>query len=159
MGGVVDQLREIFPDATFASAANISELGDEAGAYALLIEMAEPVVFSRKALGAAKLQGPLVYAGSSTGPGGIGARLSRHFRKDKPIRWHVDELTTRAAHIEALAIPGGSECEIVSQLLGTGKFRPALSGFGSSDCSVCPAHLLQPIPATQQSQPRGRHPA
>ena len=143
MGEAVDQLREIFPEATLVSAADFSELGDETGAYALMIELADPVRFSRKAMGSAVLQGSLIYAGSANGPGGMKARLNRHFRKEKSIRWHVDELTTRAARISALALSGGCECEIVRRLIASGKFAPAMQGFGSSDCSACPAHLLK----------------
>jgi Uri superfamily endonuclease len=142
MGGVVDQLCQIFPEAIPVDAANIFELGGETGAYALVIKLAEPVKFSRKALGAAELQGDLIYAGSANGPGGIKARLARHLKSEKTIRWHVDELTTRAAAVSALAIMGGKECEIVRQLLESGTFKPAMPGFGSSDCSNCAAHLL-----------------
>lgn len=144
MGEFVDQLREIFPEATSVSRTNISELGDEIGAYALVIKLAEPVKFSRKALGAAELQGDLIYAGSANGPGGIKARLARHFKSEKVIRWHVDELTTRAAGLSALVLPGGKECDIVKRLLESGQFQSAMPGFGSSDCSSCAAHLLEP---------------
>ncbi|WP_084384775.1 DUF123 domain-containing protein [Novosphingobium naphthalenivorans] len=113
------------------------------GAYVLVIEPAEPVTFARKGIAATPLSGWLVYAGSARGGGGIGARLRRHFRKDKKVHWHVDELTNAAACMAALAIPGGSECEIVDRLLASGLFETALAGFGSSDCRHCEAHLLR----------------
>lgn len=115
------------------------------GAYVLVIEPAEPVTFARKGIAATPLSGWLVYAGSARGGGGIGARLRRHFRKDKKVHWHVDELTNAAARMAALAIPGGSECEIVDRLLASGLFETALAGFGSSDCRHCEAHLLRPV--------------
>ncbi|WP_338468594.1 DUF123 domain-containing protein [Novosphingobium sp. ZN18A2] len=83
------------------------------------------------------------YAGSAKGPGGIGARLARHFRKDKRIHWHVDRLTVAAADFAALALPDGTECAIVRGLEGTGRFAHALKGFGSSDCPRCRSHLLR----------------
>lgn len=120
------------------------------GAYALLIYLAEPVPFARKGLGSASLAGWHVYAGSARGGGGIRARLQRHFRSGKPVHWHVDELTNAAARIAALAIPGGSECDIVARLLQSGRFTPALPGFGSSDCKICTAHLLRLVPPPGQ---------
>ena len=114
------------------------------GAYVLLLHLAAPVAFSRRGLGSAVLSGWYAYAGSARGSGGIGARLRHHFRADKRIHWHVDELTLAADRMTALAIPGGSECEIVARLLQSKRFVPALKGFGSSDCPTCPAHLLQP---------------
>lgn len=114
------------------------------GAYALAIRLDAPLSFARRALGQATLSGWVIYAGSARGPGGLRARLGRHFRPDKPVRWHVDELTNAAAALSALALPGGAECAIVQSLIESGRFVPALAGFGSSDCRTCPAHLLRP---------------
>lgn len=116
------------------------------GAYVLLIELAQPVRFSRPALGEAVLSGWLAYVGSARGCGGLRARLGRHFRPGKTVRWHVDELTNAAADMVALAIPDGSECALVERLVQSGRFEPAMAGFGSSDCRHCTAHLLRPIP-------------
>ena len=114
------------------------------GAYVLLIELAEPLRFERPALGCAVMEGALAYVGSARGGGGIGARLARHFRLDKPVRWHVDELTNRAAAMAALAVPEGSECDLATRLLASGLFEPAMRGFGSSDCRGCLSHLFRP---------------
>ena len=114
------------------------------GAYVLLIELAGPLRVERPALGCAVLDGPLVYVGSARGGGGIGARLARHFRGGKPVRWHVDELTNRDDALAALAVPGGSECSLAARLLESGRFVPAMRGFGSSDCRICAAPLLNP---------------
>lgn len=154
-----DHLQRIFPQAVGVNAGNLSELGDDRGAYALLIHLEKNVPFARKGLGSAQFTGELVYAGSANGPGGLQARLTRHFRRDKALRWHVDELTIRATNVEALAIAGGHECEIVEQLLASGLFEPAMPGFGSSDCTTCMAHLLRPSPAMQQNQRGGHHQA
>ena len=114
------------------------------GAYVLLIELAEPLRFERPALGSAVLEGTLAYVGSACGGGGIGARLARHFRPDKPVRWHVDELTNRAVSMAALAVPQGGECDLAAGLLASGQFKPAMRGFGSSDCRGCLSHLFRP---------------
>lgn len=119
--------------------------GDAArGAYALALHLARPHHFRRRRLPPAQLQGWLVYAGSANGPGGIAARVRRHLASDKALRWHIDELTTRADAMAAFAWPGGGECAIVAALLGSGGFRIAAPGFGSSDCPRCAAHLLAP---------------
>ena len=48
-----------------------------------------------------------------------------------------------AAQLHAAAVEGGSECAIADGLIQSGAFRPALEGFGSSDCTRCRTHLLQ----------------
>lgn len=142
---VLMAIRQHVPGCAEVHAETGEGLVDSPGAYVLVIEPAEPVTFARKGIAATPLSGWLVYAGSARGGGGIGARLRRHFRKDKKVHWHVDELTNAAARMAALAIPGGSECEIVDRLLASGLFETALAGFGSSDCRHCEAHLLRPV--------------
>lgn len=114
------------------------------GAYVLLLHLAVPLAFSRRGMASAPLSGWYLYVGSAHGGGGIGARLRHHFRTDKRIRWHIDELTLAANRMTALAIPDGAECDIVARLEQSKAFVPALKGFGSSDCTRCTAHLLQP---------------
>jgi Uri superfamily endonuclease len=82
------------------------------------------------------------YVGSAYGPGGIAARLRRHFRADKRLHWHVDSLTLAASALTALFQPGGRECAIGERLRQSGHFTHVLEGFGSSDCASCPSHLL-----------------
>jgi Uri superfamily endonuclease len=36
--------------------------------------------------------GRYLYCGSAKGRGGLKARLSRHMRRGKSVRWHVDQL-------------------------------------------------------------------
>lgn len=119
-------------------------LGGVRGAYALLLHVPHPLHFARTGIPETALSGWFVYAGSARGAGGIGARIGRHFRRGKPVRWHIDALSNVADQITAFALPDGSECQIVDRLLRSGKFEPALAGFGSSDCRRCTAHLLRP---------------
>lgn len=140
---ILTAIRHYVPRCTDVNVQTGEGLSSAPGAYVLVIAPAEPLLFARKGMPAAPLSGWLVYAGSAKGGGGIGARLRRHLRKDKKVHWHVDELTNAAARMAALAIPGGSECEIVDRLLASGLFETALKGFGSSDCRVCKAHLLK----------------
>ena len=139
-----DLLHNLLPDAVAFVPAGATALPRWPGAYVLVMHLDPPVWFARPALPGAALGGWLVYAGSARGPGGIGARLGRHFRRGKPVHWHVDELTNAANRLSALAISGGSECAIVDRLLQSGQFEIAMPGFGSTDCRHCAAHLLQP---------------
>lgn len=148
------QIRRLLPDGVVVNRDTIGEAPGERGAYVLIVHLADPVRFSRKNIGDAVLAGWHVYAGSARGAGGILSRLQRHFHSDKRVHWHVDELTNIAAEIWALAVAGGSECGIVDRLLGSGLFEPALRGFGSSDCTMCEAHLLRPA---QMSARRNIH--
>lgn len=84
-----------------------------------------------------------IYAGSAFGPGGLNARISRHFKSPKTLHWHIDYITNVSPPLKAFAFPHRTECELVSQILSrTGAIQP-IKRFGSSDCLRCYAHLLQ----------------
>ncbi|WP_296520394.1 DUF123 domain-containing protein [Rhodoplanes sp.] len=83
--------------------------------------------------------GRYLYCGSARGPGGLRARIARHLRRRKTLRWHVDRLTTRGTVFAVWAIPGGDECDLVARLAA---LPVPLPGFGSSDCRRCRSHLL-----------------
>jgi len=88
--------------------------------------------------------GWLIYAGSARGAGGLRSRLSRHMRREKKIRWHIDHLTSRRAVAGAMCFTETEldECELASRLTnGQGVTMP-LPGFGASDCRSCRSHLL-----------------
>ena len=121
------------------------------GAYILLLRVDETLALNGRFAGYELSSGWYAYAGSARGPGGLRARLSRHMRRRKKVRWHVDQLTMRAAEAWALPFPdapGGNsaeratECTLARQLLATEAFTPSLPGFGSSDCARCQSHLL-----------------
>lgn len=115
-----------------------------AGAYALVLELLRPlsVRLGRRAPGALD-PGWYLYAGSARGPGGIRARVGRHLRADKSLRWHVDRLTNTAGVSAVVAVPGGGECAIVGAVRALAGTEIPVPGFGSSDCRSCPAHLLR----------------
>ena len=122
------------------------------GAYVLFIELARPLALRETALGPRDLAaGRYAYCGSAYGPGGLGARLRRHLRPDKALRWHVDHLTA-AGRIFALGLaPAGRECALVEGLGRQAGITLPLAGFGSSDCTRCRAHLLR---IERRSDPR-----
>ena len=113
----------------------------ESGAYLLLLGLGDEVEIARAGIREILPPGWYLYAGSAYGPGGIAARVARHFRRDKPRHWHIDALTGAAA-LQALAFPGGRECDLVARLGARPDFLIPVPGFGSSDCRTCESHLL-----------------
>jgi len=117
-----------------------------AGAYALLIRLSAPLApaiprFPHRSL----RPGRYIYCGNAYGPGGLRARIARHLRSGKALRWHVDRLT-EVGNVEGIATRiGGDECDLVAAFMAGGA-TVALRGFGSSDCRRCPAHLLAAPP-------------
>ncbi|HPE48680.1 MAG TPA: GIY-YIG nuclease family protein [Hyphomonas sp.] len=113
------------------------------GAYIALIRLDQAIEVDAAPLGGNTLPaGTYLYAGSAWGPGGIAARIKRHFRPDKKLHWHVDRLTVQASALAAIAVPDGNECDLVRRLLAMEGIRTALDGFGSTDCRTCRSHLL-----------------
>ncbi len=112
------------------------------GAYALLVGLCAPWNPGIRSLSDRALApGLYIYCGSAYGPGGLRARVARHLRVRKPVRWHVDRLTGHG-QVEGVAVRiGGHECDLVDAFMARGA-SVALAGFGSSDCRRCPAHLL-----------------
>ena len=113
------------------------------GAYALLLHCHGPLTvrYGRKD-GVTLPRGTYVYCGSAYGPGGIRARVARHLRAEKTVRWHVDQITTRAGVRDVLAVPGGRECDLVARFAAQAGSHFPLPGFGSSDCRNCVSHLI-----------------
>jgi len=123
---------------------DVQRLPKMRGAYALIVNLAQEVHVDRPRNAQRALpSGWYVYAGSARGPGGIRARLARHFRKEKRIHWHIDQLTCAScAQVWACSIPEGHECDLVEKMIRSELFHTANPGFGSSDCKKCKAHLL-----------------
>jgi Uri superfamily endonuclease len=114
------------------------------GSYILIMRLPQHVAVDVGKLGRFDFAaGWYAYAGSARGPGGLDARVSRHFRASKTLHWHVDHLH---AHTELTSVwytvdSRKRECDwarALSELPGAGVVAP---GFGASDCR-CPTHLL-----------------
>lgn len=103
------------------------------GAYVLRVDL--------NASAAGLPPGRYLYCGSAMGPGGLRARLARHLRIGKSIRWHIDRLTEAGRAAGAWVFPGGDECDLASSLAARG-FPTPIPGFGSSDCARCVSHLF-----------------
>lgn len=122
----------------------LRQLPKVAGAYVLVIEVASYLTLKNKRFAGTILpKGTYLYCGSANGPGGIAARVKRHCKTDKKPHWHIDELTANGAGrvVSVLVVPGGDECALRAQLQHKNGATP-VAGFGSSDCSKCPSHLI-----------------
>ncbi|MBB4305445.1 Uri superfamily endonuclease [Rhodobium orientis] len=113
------------------------------GAYVLVLGLAEPAALPARFGEATLPPGWYLYCGSARGPGGIAARLARHLRREKTLRWHIDTLTVAAAGTAAIAVPDGDECALVAKLSESGNIDVPVPGFGSTDCRTCASHLLR----------------
>ncbi|MHC4356132.1 MAG: GIY-YIG nuclease family protein [Planctomycetota bacterium] len=112
----------------------------DSGVYIAIFRLAEARDISVGKLGRFRFrQGIYFYAGSAQR--NLAARLERHDRKAKPMRWHVDYFSVRAEMLGAITIAGPREreCEIAAELAAM--FEPAAPGFGASDCR-CGGHLF-----------------
>lgn len=114
------------------------------GAYVLIVDLARPLALDIATLpGAVLPAGRYAYCGSAHGPGGLRARVGRHQRRDKAMRWHIDRLSGVGRIVAVHAAPGGDECELFARLQAVPGATVPLAGFGSTDCRRCPAHLAR----------------
>lgn len=114
----------------------------DSGVYLLVLEVPRPFCAAVGCLGRISLRaGRYGYVGSARR--GLSARLSRHRRRKKPLRWHIDRVTAAADPVGAVVWPWqpGRECRLAEALQAASLGRLAASGFGSSDCR-CPGHLF-----------------
>ena len=112
------------------------------GVYVLFLRFDEDTETEAGALGHICLPaGDYCYVGSAMG--GLDQRLSRHLRREKTLRWHIDYLTSVCDSSEAYEsypdfIP---ECDLARMISECGGV-PELKGFGCSDCR-CATHLFR----------------
>jgi sugar fermentation stimulation protein A len=109
------------------------------GTYILLIEIPRGVRMKVGALGVLEFsQGFYAYCGSAMG--GLAARINRHLRRKKKVRWHVDYLLEKGRITKVLYAETNErlECQLAD---GLSNVFNAYPGFGSSDCR-CPSHLF-----------------
>jgi len=83
--------------------------------------------------------GRYIYCGSARR--NIYARIKRHLGAVKNKFWHVDFLLASGGVVEEVWVfDEAIECGIAHECLSAGAMP--VSGFGSSDCARCPAHLF-----------------
>lgn len=115
----------------------------DAGIYQLLLELPEARVIRVGALGGCEFAaGWYVYTGSMRR--GLSHRLRRHRAAAKPLRWHIDYLSTLALVVEVrtweLSGEADQECRTHRALVVLPGVTEPVRGFGSSDCR-CFSHL------------------
>jgi Uri superfamily endonuclease len=97
------------------------------------------------ALGPATLlRGWYAYVGSARR--GRPARVARHMRACKPLRWHADYLFARYPATRAWLVDSAApaaECALAAALAAAASdpSRALIGSFGASDCG-CPGHLV-----------------
>jgi Uri superfamily endonuclease len=106
--------------------------------YQLRIEIAQPVRVGVGRLGEFLFPaGRYVYTGSARR--NLEARIARHLRREKKLRWHIDWLLT-ANGVSVVDVKRSSreECALNQSLRGI----ILAPGFGASDCRAgCGSHL------------------
>lgn len=118
----------------------VSNSDADFGVYIAVFYLAEPSDISVGKLGQFNFRkGYYFYVGRAQR--NLTARLERHGRKSKPMRWHVDYLSVRVEMLGAITIAGPREreCETAKDLAGMFELSPP--GFGASDCR-CGGHLF-----------------
>lgn len=112
------------------------------GTYILTLEVLESVTVRVGAIGDRLfVPGRYLYVGSALGPGGLKARLGRHFSREKKCRWHIDYLVANAEIRGAYYRDDGVRLECAwARWLGRHAEAP-VAGLGASDCS-CSSHLF-----------------
>ena len=115
----------------------------EAGTYVLVMKNTAVEELRIGSHGLLEIKpGFYLYVGSAFGPGGVAARVGRHCRDDKKLRWHIDYLRQAVTVEEAWYSHSTKRLEhdwahALSQLDG----METIPGFGSSD-RPCPSHLF-----------------
>lgn len=116
----------------------------KSGTYALVFECRKPATIEVGRLGAVELQqGFYIYVGSALGPGGVKARVERHWRSDKRLHWHLDYVTEYLTPVEAWYVNGTSRDEHRwAATLAAQSDISTVQAFGASDCS-CGSHFFR----------------
>jgi Uri superfamily endonuclease len=106
--------------------------------YQLMIEIRSPVRCPLGRLGVVDFSaGTYVYTGSARR--NFEARLARHARATKTLRWHIDYLLAApGVQIVKIVRSGQTECRLNRATPGV----VLVPGFGASDCRAgCGSHL------------------
>lgn len=106
--------------------------------YQLVIDVGSPIRCEVGRFGVVAFPaGVYVYTGSARQ--GFEARLARHARATKTLRWHIDYLLTApGVRIVKIVRSRRDECRLNQAVKGT----VPVPGFGASDCTArCGAHL------------------
>lgn len=112
------------------------------GCYALVLALGSTTHVDVGRLGPLELlPGYYIYVGSAFGPGGLRARLSRHWAGASRRYWHIDYLRAVSKPVSAwFQVQRESREHEWAAALARGRSLDAVPGFGCSDCR-CVSHL------------------
>jgi len=120
----------------------LTEWSRDGGCYHLVVRLPSACVLDVGSLGPIEFPaGYYVYTGRARK--NLKARIRRHLKRDKKLRWHIDYLVARG-EVVGLKIYGpgeGGECELNERACRATGARPFARGFGASDCR-CSTHLV-----------------
>lgn len=123
--------------------ANLGAMAKGGGAYLLALQIEKAFTLTIRTLPTSRLHaGFYLYCGSANGPGGLRARINRHFRKRKARHWHIDRLAERATSRAALILRRGDECALAHLIAARPDMQTPVPGFGATDCRQCESHLF-----------------
>jgi Uri superfamily endonuclease len=113
------------------------------GTYALVLRSPSRATVRVGRLGRITLDaGYYVYVGSAFGPGGVRARVARHFRADKRRHWHIDYLRDALSPMGVWYTHDGRRLEhLWARTLEAMSDVSSIEEFGCSDCG-CRSHLF-----------------
>lgn len=112
------------------------------GTYVLILQSEQKVQVQVGKLGKVEIEpGFYVYIGSAFGPGGLKARVGRHLKKRKKLKWHIDYLRKSLEIIDVYYSAENEQLECIwSAKFAKNNGVALLKGLGSSDCK-CPTHF------------------
>lgn len=120
------------------------------GVYALVIQIEQNLTSTIGALGEIEFRkGIWIYVGSAMGAGSTNLenRISRHFRDEKTVHWHIDHLLkTNAIPLRVVWAESdqAAECDLAEEMKKSPLFVAGPRGFGASDCTRgCGTHLFR----------------
>jgi Uri superfamily endonuclease len=124
----------------------------EPGTYAIIFRCRTKTRMQIGRFGNTTLRkGYYIYVGSAFGPGGVHARVSRHYRKNKTPHWHIDYLRAFMSPVSVWYTHDHRRLEHrwAHAFLRMDRMID-FKGFGCSDCG-CRSHLFytrdEPEPA------------
>ncbi len=114
----------------------------DSGLYCVVVGLGSKRRIRIGALGVIDFEvGVYLYIGSAKR--GLGARVARHKKRVKPLRWHIDYLRRHCKWMGVTMYNGMTgECELVDKIKMLINGHVAVNSFGSSDCR-CPGHLIE----------------
>ena len=136
------------PDLTLSSSIKVLDIpwdyvemmSKDRGAYILAFDIESDAYVNVGAMGEVFFQtGSYMYVGSAMN--GLSARISRHTRRRKNKRWHIDYLLDIATNVVGMPIVAATNIEARVAKLLSDSYVPYMKDFGSSD-SCMGTHLF-----------------